>query len=104
VTANPLSEPHFAAGLSDYVDLREGDLRQMLAQIDGSVDFVLMGIWEWRGPLSNSLPPSCGLARWWWPTIRRLGIRRPWGWACAADAQWVDTSRVSLLQRRLSCF
>jgi predicted O-methyltransferase YrrM len=33
------------AGLSRFVDLREGDLRQTLKQIDGPVDFVLMDIW-----------------------------------------------------------
>ena len=37
---------HFAeAGLSRYIDLREGDLRQTLQQIDGSVDFMLVDIW-----------------------------------------------------------
>jgi predicted O-methyltransferase YrrM len=34
-----------AAGLAPYIDLREGDLRQTLAQIDGEVDFMLMDIW-----------------------------------------------------------
>jgi predicted O-methyltransferase YrrM len=37
---------HFEqAGLSHLVDLREGDLRQTLKQIDGPVDFMLMDIW-----------------------------------------------------------
>ena len=37
---------HFAeAGLSDLIDLREGDLRETLKAIDGPVDFVLMDIW-----------------------------------------------------------
>ncbi|TWT00668.1 O-methyltransferase [Reyranella sp. CPCC 100927] len=37
---------HFdAAGLSPFIDLREGDLRQTLKVIDGPVDFVLMDIW-----------------------------------------------------------
>jgi predicted O-methyltransferase YrrM len=37
---------HFAqAGLSDFIDLREGDLRETLNHIDGPVDFVLMDIW-----------------------------------------------------------
>jgi predicted O-methyltransferase YrrM len=37
---------HFEqAGLSRFVDLREGDLRQTLKQIDGPVDFMLMDIW-----------------------------------------------------------
>jgi predicted O-methyltransferase YrrM len=37
---------HFEqAGLSRFVDLREGDLRQTLGQIDGPVDFMLVDIW-----------------------------------------------------------
>jgi predicted O-methyltransferase YrrM len=37
---------HFAeAGLSRYIDLREGDLRQTLQHIDGPVDFMLVDIW-----------------------------------------------------------
>jgi predicted O-methyltransferase YrrM len=37
---------HFAqAGLSRYIDLREGDLRQTLQQIDAPVDFMLVDIW-----------------------------------------------------------
>ncbi|HUO88780.1 MAG TPA: class I SAM-dependent methyltransferase [Rhizomicrobium sp.] len=34
-----------AAGLAKYVDLREGDLAQTLADIEGPVDFVLLDIW-----------------------------------------------------------
>jgi predicted O-methyltransferase YrrM len=33
------------AGLSDLIDLREGDLRETLKVIEGPVDFVLMDIW-----------------------------------------------------------
>jgi predicted O-methyltransferase YrrM len=33
------------AGLSQFIDLREGDLRESLRQIDGPVDFVLMDVW-----------------------------------------------------------
>lgn len=37
---------HFAeAGLSYFIDLREGDLRETLKQIDGPVDFMLVDIW-----------------------------------------------------------
>ena len=37
---------HFAeAGLSGYIDLREGDLRETLKEIEGSVDFMLVDIW-----------------------------------------------------------
>jgi predicted O-methyltransferase YrrM len=34
-----------AAGLSEFIDLREGDLRETLKVIEGPVDFVLMDIW-----------------------------------------------------------
>ncbi|MGH7486396.1 MAG: O-methyltransferase [Thermoanaerobaculia bacterium] len=33
------------AGLSDFIDLREGDLRQTLAEVRGPVDFMLIDIW-----------------------------------------------------------
>jgi predicted O-methyltransferase YrrM len=33
------------AGLSGFIDLREGDLRETLKTIEGPVDFVLMDIW-----------------------------------------------------------
>lgn len=37
---------HFAeAGLSDLIELREGDLRQTLADVRGPIDFMLIDIW-----------------------------------------------------------
>jgi predicted O-methyltransferase YrrM len=37
---------HFEqAGLSRFIELREGDLRETLLQIDGPVDFTLVDIW-----------------------------------------------------------
>jgi predicted O-methyltransferase YrrM len=37
---------HFEqAGLSGFIDLREGDLRETLHRIDGRVDFMLVDIW-----------------------------------------------------------
>src|ERR1700688_424231 len=37
---------HFEqAGLSRFIELREGDLRETLRQIDGPVDFMLVDIW-----------------------------------------------------------
>jgi predicted O-methyltransferase YrrM len=37
---------HFEqAGLSRFIDLREGDLRETLRRIDGPVDFMLVDIW-----------------------------------------------------------
>ena len=37
---------HFEqAGLSNLIDLREGDLRETLSAIEGPVDFMLVDIW-----------------------------------------------------------
>src|SRR6202521_4925266 len=37
---------HFSeAGLSSFIDLREGDLRETLRKIEGQVDFMLVDIW-----------------------------------------------------------
>jgi predicted O-methyltransferase YrrM len=37
---------HFTeAGLSGYIDLREGDIRRTLQDIEGPVDFLLLDIW-----------------------------------------------------------
>jgi predicted O-methyltransferase YrrM len=37
---------HFAeAGVSQFIDLREGDLRETLKSITGPIDFVLIDIW-----------------------------------------------------------
>ena len=37
---------HFAeAGLAELIDLREGDLRETLAHIEGPIDFMLVDIW-----------------------------------------------------------
>jgi len=41
-----IARTHFeAAGLSRFIDLREGDLRETLREIDGPVDFLLVDIW-----------------------------------------------------------
>jgi predicted O-methyltransferase YrrM len=45
------------AGLADYIDLREGDLRETLKDIDGHVDLVLMDIWEMARPAIELLTP-----------------------------------------------
>ncbi len=34
------------AGLSRFIELREGDLRQTLQDVGGQVDFMLVDIWE----------------------------------------------------------
>jgi len=47
-----------AAGLADYIDLREGDLRESLKVIEGPVDFVLMDIWtEMARPALELIAP-----------------------------------------------
>jgi predicted O-methyltransferase YrrM len=51
---------HFQeAGLTRFIDLREGDLRETLRQIDGPVDFALVDIFRWRDRRSNSSPRIC---------------------------------------------
>jgi predicted O-methyltransferase YrrM len=47
-----------AAGLSEFIDLREGDLRETLKVIEGPVDFVLMDIWtEMARPAIELIAP-----------------------------------------------
>lgn len=53
------------AGLSQYVDLREGDLAKTLAEIDGPVDFVLLDIW------TEAVMPAM---RQIWPHLRRGAV------------------------------
>ena len=41
-----IARRHFAeAGLSEFVDLREGDLRETLRNVDDPIDFMLIDIW-----------------------------------------------------------
>ncbi len=50
------------AGLSEFIDLREGDLRQTLEDVGGPVDFMLVDIWDVALPalerVSSSLRPG----------------------------------------------
>lgn len=50
------------AGLSEFIELREGDLRQTLQDVGGPVDFMLVDIWEVALPalelVSSSLRPG----------------------------------------------
>ena len=54
------------AGLSDFIDLREGDLRQTLEDVGGPVDFMLIDIWDVALPalevVSSSLRPGAIVA------------------------------------------
>jgi len=51
-------ETFAAAGVSDLIDLREGDLRESLKVIEGPVDFVLMDIWtEMARPALELIAP-----------------------------------------------
>jgi predicted O-methyltransferase YrrM len=46
------------AGLSEYIDLREGDLRQTLQDVGGPVDFMLVDIWDVARPSLELVSPS----------------------------------------------
>jgi len=45
------------AGLSEFIELREGDLRETLQDIDGPVDFMLADIWEVAQPALALVSP-----------------------------------------------
>jgi len=45
------------AGLSEFIELREGDLRQTLQDIGGPVDFMLVDIWEVALPALEMVSP-----------------------------------------------
>ena len=46
------------AGLSEFIELREGDLRKTLQDPGGSVDFLLLDIWEVALPALELVAPS----------------------------------------------
>lgn len=46
VKAKAARENFAAAGVADFIDLREGDLRETLKHIDRPVDFMLVDIWS----------------------------------------------------------
>ena len=46
------------ADLSEFIDLREGDLRETLLDVDGPVDFMLVDIWEVALPALELVSPS----------------------------------------------
>ena len=46
------------AGLSEFIDLREGDLRQTLQDVGGPVDFMLVDIWDVALPALELVAPS----------------------------------------------
>jgi len=45
------------AGLSEFIELREGDLRQTLRDVGGPVDFMLVDIWEVALPALELVSP-----------------------------------------------
>jgi predicted O-methyltransferase YrrM len=45
------------AGLNEFIDLREGDLRQTLQDVGGPVDFMLVDIWEVALPALELVSP-----------------------------------------------
>jgi predicted O-methyltransferase YrrM len=54
------------AGLSEFIDLRDGDLRETLQDVGGPVDFMLVDIWDVALPalqlVSSSLRPGAIVA------------------------------------------
>ena len=46
------------AGLSEFIELREGDLRQSLQDVGGPVDFMLVDIWDVALPALELVSPS----------------------------------------------
>lgn len=50
-------ENFVAAGLASYIELRQGDLRETLRNVDGPVDFVLIDIWEVALPALRLVHP-----------------------------------------------
>jgi predicted O-methyltransferase YrrM len=54
-----IARGHFKeAGLSEHIELREGDLRQTLRDVGGPVDFMLVDIWEVALPALELVAPS----------------------------------------------
>ena len=54
-----IARANFAeAGLNEYIDLREGDLRQTLQDIVAPVDFMLVDIWEVALPALELVAPK----------------------------------------------
>ncbi len=54
-----IAQSHFQeAGLSEFIDLREGDLRHTLQNVGGQVDFMLIDIWEVAQPALELVSPS----------------------------------------------
>lgn len=45
------------AGLADFIELREGDLRQTLQNVGGAVDFMLIDIWDVALPALELVSP-----------------------------------------------
>jgi predicted O-methyltransferase YrrM len=46
------------AGLSEFIELRQGDLRQTLQNVGGQVDFMLVDIWEVALPALELVSPN----------------------------------------------
>ena len=46
------------AGLSEFIELRVGDLRQTLLDVGGLVDFMLVDIWDVALPALELVSPS----------------------------------------------
>lgn len=54
-----IARAHFEeAGLSEFIELREGDLRKTLQDVGGPVDFMLVDVWEVALPALERVAPS----------------------------------------------
>ena len=54
-----IARANFAeAGLSEFIELREGDLRETLQDVGSPVDFMLVDIWEVALPALQRVSPS----------------------------------------------
>lgn len=50
---------HFrSAGLEDYIELLQGDLRETLRHVEGPIDFMLADIWEVARPALERIAPK----------------------------------------------
>jgi predicted O-methyltransferase YrrM len=69
-----IARGHFAeAGLSNLIELREGDLRETLADVQGPVDFMLIDLWTPMARPALALVAPLGRGRWDRHRIPRRG-------------------------------
>ena len=93
---------HFEqAGLSRFIDLREGDLRETLKRIDGPVDFMLVDIWIIDGAtgVAAGHPASASRAPSWSATIRSKYRSDYADYFAFLKAQWLPDHDAAIRRR-----